>query len=320
MTRPLTCMTDHGYRPSVPARRLGGVMSSRARRAIIVAVAVCTSSFPLAGTASATFPGMNGRIAWNGDLAIYTVAPDGSDRRLLTEGGYPAWSPNAGRVAFARRPPHSNLSQIFVINADGTAEQQLTDQAESYDPAWSPDAKRIVFVRRKRHEIDDDIFVMNADGSHQRPLTRNDDTYESGPVWSPDGDRIAYSRTRSGDAEILTMNPNGGDKIRLTQNDSDDYNACWSADGNHIAFTSNEDGDSEIFVMNSDGSDRQQLTHNSANDGEPAFSPDGTKIVFARRNGELTNANLFVMDADGGNVARLVGSRRYDISPDWGVA
>jgi Tol biopolymer transport system component len=66
---------------------------------------------------------------------------------------------------------------------------------------------------------------------------------------------------------------------------------------------------------------RRRLTDDPGSDIEPAWSPDGTRIAFAsNRDGDW---DIYVMDADGGNVRRLTGTRghrdalRGDYDPAW---
>jgi dipeptidyl aminopeptidase/acylaminoacyl peptidase len=57
--------------------------------------------------------------------------------------------------------------------------------------------------------------------------------------------------------------------------------------------------------MSSDGSEVNQVTDSPATDHDPCWSPDGRQILFTSdRDGAL---DLYVMDADGSNVAHLFG-------------
>ena len=50
-------------------------------------------------------------------------------------------------------------------------------------------------------------------------------------------------------------------------------------------------------------------------DWSPSWSPDGNRIVFESwRDG---NVEIYVMDADGGNLQNLTNHRRGDFSPAW---
>lgn len=90
--------------------------------------------------------------------------------------GQPAWSPDGTRIAYLQD------GDIFVINADGSGKEKLTDNpALDRYPRWSPDGSKIVFNtdRDGNHEI----YVMNPDGSNQMNLTNSaEDEWQ--PSWA----------------------------------------------------------------------------------------------------------------------------------------
>src|SRR3972149_4877919 len=58
--------------------------------------------------------------------------------------GFPAWSPDGGRIAFYSA--NDLQRDIYVARADGSGLANLTDDpAEDALPAWSPDGARIAF-------------------------------------------------------------------------------------------------------------------------------------------------------------------------------
>lgn len=106
----------------------------------------------------------------------------GNVRRLITSGSYnvnPAWSPKGDKLAFARM---SGGFQIFVANADGSGEVQLTFEGSNERPRWSPDGRLITFSSRRGGP--EAIYVMRADGSGQTKVSRTKGASQH-PVWTP---------------------------------------------------------------------------------------------------------------------------------------
>lgn len=88
----------------------------------------------------------------------------------------PSWSPDGSRIAF------SNLVQVYMMNADGSAQTQLTNSSGfNRNPAWSPDGGQIAFQTDR--DGNNEIYVMNADGSAPLNLTNNPASDEQ-PSWS----------------------------------------------------------------------------------------------------------------------------------------
>jgi dipeptidyl aminopeptidase/acylaminoacyl peptidase len=59
------------------------------------------------------------------------------------------------------------------------------------------------------------------------------------------------------------------------------------------------------------------LTDLAGGAGEPTWSPDGRRIAFVSPLRGASDADIFVMSADGSNIHRLVGTRHDDLAPDW---
>jgi hypothetical protein len=57
----------------------------------------------------------------------------------------PTWSPDGSRIAFTGLS--AGVSNLFVVNVDGTGLRRLTDgRAAALHPSWSPDGKSIAYV------------------------------------------------------------------------------------------------------------------------------------------------------------------------------
>jgi Tol biopolymer transport system component len=121
--------------------------------------------------------------------------------------------------------------------------------------------------------------------------------------------KIAFTSTRDGDYEIYTMEPDGSNQTRLTNNSGYDISPKWSPDGTKIAFLRANvfQLGYDIYVMNADGSNQTRLTNNLVVVEPPDWSPDGTRIVFHFQSGvgnSFTN-EISVVNADGTNLTQL---------------
>ena len=122
--------------------------------------------------------------------------------------------------------------------------------------------------------------------------------------------KIAFESSRDGNSEIYTMDFDGKNQNRLTNNPAYDGSATWSPDGKKIAFVSDRDGNSEIYVMDANGANQVRITNNPAEESSPAWSPDGSMIAFnTNRYGgqtdEILRRNISGGETWGTNDTRL---------------
>jgi Tol biopolymer transport system component len=237
----------------------------------------------------------------------------------LPVGGKPEAS---GKIVFQSDRAVLNEYDIFVINADGTGEAQLTDApGNDTTPEWSPDGKQIVFTSQRDDGVQQ-IYVMDADGGNQTRI--NPSTFDNTqPSWSPDGSKIAFVSRRDGNTDIYVMNADGSDEVRLTDGPGMDDKPKWSPDGTTIAYVSTERDDlyfGNIWTMRADGSEQTQITTTATPsqlgyDSDPAWSPDGEHIMFSTtREGPYA---IYVMAADGSDQKRIIeDSTTPGYSPD----
>ena len=154
-----------------------------------------------------------------------------------------------------------------------------------------------------------EIYLMNPDGTDLVNLT-NDPGDDWNPTWSPDGSQIAFVSNRatdeSGEQFIYVMNADGENLRPLTFENMANW-PDWSYDGARITYTAGDD----IYVINADGSNRAvNLTNSPQKDQQSSWSPDGSQIAWL--SGDDDNWDIFVMDADGGNVRQLTENARLN--------
>jgi Tol biopolymer transport system component len=336
------------------------------RLALVMAIAL-TVLAASATPAAATFPGANGRIAFDSERdsfdfggkggcvrvrEIYTMNPDGSDQQRLTtfeagSGGCntdPAYSPDGTKILFVRhafRSPEVEseggdfncqryvTGDIWVMNADGSAQTQVTSEARDSDPSWSPDGTKILFRRSGfcENEVSaaeesggfsqSDIYSANVDGSDQQNLTPDEELCVSNrePVWSPDGTQIAFSSNRDEGWHIFVANADGSGPQNISGDNPDDHDPDWSPNSARLTFTR----DGHIWVMDRNGGNQAFVTQGEAEEKQSVWSPDATMLSFAVRapTGE-TEYEIAVANADGSGQHSLTApSPLREANPNW---
>ena len=294
-------------------------------------------------------------IAFSRDGKIYAMNPDGSNVRLLGDGGLPpdyssggyyrvhqmAWSPDGRTIAYSTE---DGLG-IYNMSIDVFEVKKKLSIMSAMHPAWSPDGRSLAFTNLNYPAFclngGSDcfniarIFIASADGVDISPTDLSVDTlqpfqfWDTNPNWSPDGERIVFASSRhriwgipeSEVQNIYMMNPDGTGVTRLTESIYEETNPVWSPDGKKIAFDrrGNENYSWSIYVMNADGSDVFQVTHNLMQDRyyghSPTWSPDGTKLAFVSDHDG--NGEIYVINIDGTGLTRLTHDPREDAYPAW---
>ena len=225
------------------------------------------------------------RILYKFEAELGTMKPDGSNKVRL----YPLeieemidvtglqYASDGKRLAFTREvteyfmedtnvtKPPVLLTNICVINTDGTNLVKLTSDNVSSQPSWSPDGERIVFVKAS------DIWVINSDGSGLRQLTSMPGG-EGQPIWSPDGKRIAFVNQRT----VYIMNSDRSGTTAVPSVPEPTYGWSWGPDSSVIVASDGED----IWAFTIDGRVVRRLIATMEDDWNPRVSHDGQKIVY----------------------------------------
>lgn len=141
---------------------------------------------------------------------------------------------------------------------------------------------------------------------------------ESAPARAPSAAkaRLTVASIRfGGRGDLVTIDLDGKNPQRLTEDPKGAVGPAWSPDGKRLAFVSFRTGTGQIFVMNADGKELKNYSDNGAAERNPVWSPDGKKLAFSsdRESAE----NIWVVKADGSDPINLTNRSGTDCDPSW---
>jgi len=280
--------------------------------------------------AHATFPGRNGRIAFILGPDVYTMNPDGSSVKQVTNLGeraafWESWSPDGKQIVFnIFSPPFFSAGEIWLVNADGSNQHLVLKEDNFNDerPSFTPDGQSLLFDRCNLQIEECAIYKVALYGHGLTQLTK----YELGiadlsPMLSPDGQTLVFTGiAHEGIFAALYVKAGTAGSLlrRITPPEQEDQLADWSPDGTKIVFSSHccNPQNQEIWNMNSDGSGRRRLTNNGTNyfagahDSAPSWSPQGDAIVFEREAPDFSSSAIFVINSDGSGPKKVIDLSR----------
>jgi len=161
-----------------------------------------------------------GRIVYtslaSGDLDLWSMRADGSDKKQLTKtigyDGGPTLSRDGKKLVWRSNYPKNaeamtkykalladNLTapmkmELMVSDGDGKNAHAITDfGCASFAPTFTPDGKKILFASNK-HACDSrkfELYLINPDGSGLEQVT-NFGGFTSFPEFSPDGKTLVF--------------------------------------------------------------------------------------------------------------------------------
>lgn len=298
------------------------MVPNRIRLGAAVAAAALFATMPTS-VAQAAYPGRDGRIAFVKSQQIYTITPAGTGLKRLTttKGIKPRWSPDGKRLAFLR------AGDIWVMNADGSAQKRVTQLGNVGAPTWSPDGRWLAAVASVG------LFKIRSTVPYGDPQRINaPDIHKERVSWSPDGTRIAYKGGLL-DGEpceyygncLSTVNVVTGD-TRIVQNiwdgstdGGDLFTPDWKPDASGLLF-------SESYYCGGDPSEGGcgddppyveplhvnvlQWSHDYTT-YSGVYAASGGRIAFTKQTGSLKE--IYTASATGTNWRRVTAGQ----DPDW---
>jgi Tol biopolymer transport system component len=191
--------------------------------------------------------------------------------------------------------------EIFVMNADGSAPENLTQTPKEHEhyPLVSSDGTKICFSvdQGEGRETVRSLYVMDSNGRNRRKLV----DHAREPFWAPDGKSIGFLPQEFPRFNVIDFYTRGmsffelaSGKISMHPNStnlSHLYNPSWSANGQWIVSTvhAGMGVDHGILLIQANGN---QIINLKIPGCRPCFSPDGKQIAWGAGDHEIAVAPI----------------------------
>jgi Tol biopolymer transport system component len=267
-------------------------------------------------------------------LALLSVARDGSDRRVITTlplgHAYrsPRWSPDDRAIAFQRSSNSGIHVTLDIVSlADGQRRSVgHSDWLKGF--CWRADGSGLIYSSSRGSTVLYpplfNLRTVSADGRVDRQLTFGDESYVE-PDTHHTG-RLIVRRIKSA-SDIWkvpvdgTPSDNARRAVRITAQTGQVRTPSPSPDDSEVVYVSDNGGHGNLWIARTDGSAVRQITFEEDADvsvGVPKWSPVGDVIAFVRTQGE--DIGIWTVHPDGSDLRQLAPQARgpcWSAKGDW---
>jgi Tol biopolymer transport system component len=184
----------------------------------------------------------------------------------------PAWSPDGKQLVFTGYD--GGLSDLFIINADGTGLKRLTnDKYADLQPVWSPDGQTIAFTTDRGPVTDFNrltignmrIALYRLSTGAIEVLPHMGTGKNINPAWAPDGRSLAFVSDRTGISNVYLYDFGDGNVYQLTDVFTGTQGITmlspvlsWAPQADRLAFVYYEDQKFDIYTLDNPRSLKRQ--------------------------------------------------------------
>lgn len=235
----------------------------------------------------------------------------------------PDWSPDGKRIIYSAFGRHRDYPlpswAVCSSNPDGSDAKVL--MADGNKPEFSPDGERIAY-RFVKGRYPKRVTVVDKNGENPKFISTQAQL-QTDLSWSPGGHQVAYDGKFQGTYQIRVTDITGEKDRKLSDGEGGyftDKNPEWSPDGKTILFERHNRRAlaNGLLTIDPVTGKEKVLLQGVQRNLDAVWSPDGSKIAFVSdRDNDEYELDVYVMDADGTDVAQVTDLPGQEYAPAW---
>jgi|GEM_PF-6117678 len=241
--------------------------------------------------------GTDGWIAFSaktatGTTQIFSMKEDNGDFQVLSSevngesSKHVSYSPDGSKIVYTSNK--SGSWNIYMMDADGGNEEQLTTDGGAFYPSFSQDGNKVVYVFESSigPVKTSQIRVKDIGGS----ITSLTDVIHAeihNPLLMLGGSKLIFSSIQAGGVSQIFSYDIGVENSSINQLTTSGGKHPSVFDNHTILFISSSNGVDQVFSIGVDGEDLTQLTFDTTSHyAYPVVSPDATHIAYVARDAD----------------------------------
>jgi len=250
----------------------------------------------------------------DGNLDIGVVSADGGAVRRVTDNPRidvePAWSHDGSGVYFVS--DRGGRFHIFRHDLAANTDSMITTEAgDQFQPAVSPDGTQLAYVGTVTGRLGTGgIWVRPTAAGEPRLVHYEETEYRTKPAWTPDGRALLYVSDEMGSNDVDIVGASGGNPVRLTADQGDEYAPSPSPDGSRFAFVSNRSGPTVLYTADMGGGPFASWHAVPIRSRRPRVATGRVRVTVLGPDGKALPARIYVAASDGRSYAPDGGFQR----------
>lgn len=226
------------------------------------------------------------------EVDVWLISDGKADeaRKLTVEPnseGNVSWTPD-GRIVYAFS--ENNRFHIWIMNEDGTGQQQLTpNDSIDRDPVVSSDGRYIVFLSKRAGGVFR-LWRMDIDGRNQKLLYDSPEEALA-PQITPDGKQVLFTITKVGKHILMQIPVEGGEAKPLTKGSTDLFSI--SPDGKFLAYTIFDEQKKKNQTIVKAYPDGSEQTFDLSPRDILTWTPDSKNLIFNYTDTKQSSPSVF---------------------------